>query len=628
MKKKLISLLLCVVMLMGIMLTGCQSGKTDEENENKIRDVQSKSTFTLSMYVVTENEVPEEDQKLVSDAFNKITKSKFKTQVVLKFVDKEHYRAAVEEVIDANYRKQVLGKEAEKAFKAAKRAAKADNIATDEAWIDNWYAEHPEYAEFRETEALTGEDTTEEETVMVTVEGVEDSFISEVKYPDLAANQIDIVWIDSYDTYMKYVENEWLVRLDDELGAASKKLKEYINPNLLAWAKWTSDGTFAIPNNHTIGEYTYLLLDKKLVEKYNYDYTKLTSLATCSDFLGDIAKYEAGVKPIAAKAGDLDVNKLPQMMYWTYDAASRSINTSKFSLIGNNYSVARTVDPSVKTNSPFMPRNIFASNEFKSQLLAIQSFKDNSYITDFAADEPDFEYAVRVVRGGADLVEKYSDKYYMNVLEYPRVTDDDVFSSMFGVTSYTKSDSRSMEIITYLNTNSDLRNVLQYGVEGVHYKLDNNGVVEMLKDTYQMDLRNTGNAFIAYPDEGMNADVWKWGKLQNADAKSSLILAFRVDKEKLEEFKEPPAEGEEAPSTPVTYLNVAQLKAIEELSDQCAAELAAVKSVAEMQELIDKYTTLGDKGDVKAQVNNSSESAIYNIYYNWMIDKGLYVPED
>lgn len=617
MKKRIISLLLCAVILMGTLLTGCSNKSSSEDQEDDIKKQAAKSTFTLSMFVVSEKEVSPEDQKLVQDAFNKITKSKFKTQVILTFATYDKYYETVEGVIEANYRKEILGKEAEAALKKAKKDAKADGVATDEEWFDKFYEEHPEYAEFRQTEAVSDEETTAEETVLVTVEGVEDSYITEVKYPDLRENQIDIIWIDSYDRYADYVEKEWLVKLDDELGAASKKLKEYINSDLMAWAKWPQSGTYAIPNNKTIGEYTYLLLNKKYMDKYNYDAAKLTSLASCNEYLADIAKYETDVIPVL---GELPIT---QMLYWTYNPERRRVETDSFSLLGNNYVANRSLDPSVSTNPPFIVKNVFGSTEFKNQLMAIQNYKSAGYVSEDLATTKD--YALRVVKGGAELVEEFGNDYYMNILEYPHITEEDVFSSMFGVSSYTRSDSRSMEIITYLNTNADLRNVLQYGVEGVHYKVNADKTITRLTDTYMMDLAKTGNAFVAYPEEGMRADAWKWGKLQNADAKCSMLISFRVSKEDLKEFVE---EGAEIPADK-KFMDVAQLETIKTLSAQCYEELQAVKTVKDMEALIEKYSTLGDKtAEIKAQTNNSTKASLYGVYYAWMNDTQLFVPED
>ena len=102
---------------------------------------------------------------------------------------------------------------------------------------------------------------------------------------------------------------------------------------------------------------------------------------------------------------------------------------------------------------------------------------------------------------------------------------------MFGVCAYTVDLSRSMQILTYLTTNVDFRNLIQYGEEDVDYKKIENGnvvTVERLQETYMMDVFKTGNAFIAYPDpaKDLSADVWEIGKKQNRDALIEPLLNF------------------------------------------------------------------------------------------------------
>lgn len=631
MNKRIVSLILCFVMLMGVMLTGCSSndknGTQGGEVGGAVTDEASKSTITLSMYVVTEKDVSEKDQKLVQNAFNKITKARFKTQVILKFCTYDKYYETVESVIEANERKVVLAAEAERALRKAKQLAKADGIETDEAWFDQFYAEHPEYAEFRETEAVTGDETTAEETVYVTIEGADGYTISEIKYPDLQKDQIDIVWIDSYDRYMKFIDKEWLSSLDDEIGSASKKLKQYINNDVLTWAKWASSGTYAIPNNVVLGEYTYLLLNKAMIDKYNYTPENLSTLEKCSNYLKDVATYEKDILPIV---GELPVT---QTMYWGYDSENRCVNTTDFSILGNVYPLVRTFDPASKNNVPFTARNIFNTADYVKQLTAIQTYKDAGYVTENT--DTDKPYALRVVKGGAELEKIYGEDYYINVLDYPRITEEDVFGNMFGVTTYTRSVSRSMEVITYLNTNAELRNVLQYGVENVHYVVnttDEGKTITRLNNDYMMNIESTGNVFMAYPEEGMSADIWKYGKEQNKNAKTSFTMAFRVTDDDLGVTEEGggTSEGGEGEGEAKKYLATDQLEEIRKLSEEFKKKLDAVKNLDELNAVIAEGVALTDKySSVKTQTSNPTDESLGSeslniIYYEWMKDRNLY----
>lgn len=621
MNKRIMSLILAFLMLSSVLFTGCGvfgNGETTEE-PNVGEDLENYAV-TLSMFVVSEQPVPEKTAKLVEDAFNKITKPNFKTQVKLHFATYDEYYDVIEERVKSNEAYALLEEEHDDALKQAKRAAKAEGVVTDEAWFDAFYAEHPDYVDFRETEELTGEDTTAEETVLETVEGLDYS-ISTLKYPEEKKNQLDIIWIDSYDRYREYIDREMIERLDSELSGSSKKLNEYINNELLLWAKWPTSGTYGIPNNVIIGEYTYLLVNKELAKKYSYDPEELNSLAKCSDFLADVAAYEPGVAPIL---GDIYTTNT---YFWNIDPATGKINASNFNLLAST-KTSRTHDPSVDTNVTLACNNVFKNAEYLDQIRTIQKYKDANYVVSESSNPTN--YAIRMIKGNASLEAVYGEDYALNVLEYPEVGYEEVFSNMFAVSSYTRSLSRSMQIITYLNTNSDLRNVLQYGVEGVHYIInDETGKLERTKNCdYFMNIESTGNVFMAYPEEDMELDAWEWGKKQNLDVKPFLSLGF--------DFSNRIAVPEDEDPESYYLLNITNVNKINELSADVEKQLAAVKSIDELEELITKWAALEDtnpalkveKSPAEPKEGSKDVPGFFYYYSQWVQETGLYVPKE
>ena len=621
MNKRLMSLILAFLMLSSLLFTGCSSLGEGEgtDLDKELAGEASNSAITLSMYVVSAEPVDEKTALKVEDAFNKITKPNFKTQVKLHFATYDEYYANIEKVVEENLAFAVLEEEHTKALKQAKKNAKAEGVVTDDAWFDAFYAANKQYEQFRETEELTGEDTTAEQTELVTIEGIDNSYtLSQVKYPDEKPAQIDILWIDSYDRYVEFIEREMIERLDSELTGASKKLNEYINNELLTWAKWCTQGTYGIPNNVIIGEYTYLLVNKELAKKYSYNPEELTTLAKCADFLSDVSKYEPNVAPIL---GDIyPVNTY----YWNIDTTTGKINSSKFNILAST-----TNNRTMKFNGESVGLacgNIFKTTDYTDQLRFIQQYKDAKYIVPEGSND---KYAIRVVKGDASLAKVYGEEYQLNVLEYPRVGYEEVFNNMFAVSAYTRSVSRSMQIITYLNTNSDLRNVLQYGVEGEHYKIDDEtGKLVRLNRDYIMNIESTGNVFMAYPEENMDLDVWEWGKKQNLDVLPYLTMSFDfVDRLAVPEGESP--EG-------YYLLNIDKVNQINALSEDIQNQINNCESLAKLEELIAKWGTLEDtvpalkteKSPAEPKEGSTDNPGFFYFYSQWLQDTGLYVPQE
>lgn len=590
MKKRLLCLALCALMIMSTFLfAGCTS--SDDDTEGKVEDAASRNTTTLNMFVLTEDKTDPEQAEAVEAAFNKITKSRFKTQVNITFLTEAEYYEALEQAFVNKEEEVVMAKEADKALRRYIKEHKAE-YGNDGA-REKFYEEHPEYLKFAETTTDPTEETTPEETVYN-----EDTGLLELKYPEADPNVIDIFFIGGYERYQEYIEKEWVARIDDELTAGSKKLKDYVSDVFMDSIK-IDGATYAVPNNRTIGEYTYMLVNKELLAKYYYDISSLNSLVDCEAFLADIARFESGVVPIH---GSPD---LYNVLYWDIDPETLEINTDKFSIIGTTYSTTASFGTQVQFTS------LFASKKaFREQLLSNKLYEELGYFKSDVAD--DATCAIKIVSGGAELEKIYADTYHMVMLESPHADTEDLFESMFAVGGYSNEVSRSMEIITYINTNKELRNILQYGIENVNYTLDENGQVTYTENNkYWMDITKTGNSFIAYTMAGTDPDVWEYGMKQNRDATVDMILGFSIKD---------------------ADVDVEVIKKIQALSVQTQARLDACKTYDELKALVDSLTVelrSASKEEIKRYVNvmadptDDGKSTPYVLLYEWMEGMGF-----
>jgi len=101
---------------------------------------------------------------------------------------------------------------------------------------------------------------------------------------------------------------------------------------------------------------------------------------------------------------------------------------------------------------------------------------------------------------------------YCNIISYPTVDEAEAFSSAFAVVSREqKYNDRAMQIIYAINTDVELRNLLQYGVSGTNYEIVDGNVVRNTDETnaYFMNLKYTGDIFKAYYCSELN-----WTKVE------------------------------------------------------------------------------------------------------------------
>ena len=288
MNKKLVCLTLSILMLLTCVFASC-TPKTSTEEEGETVDNSAK---TITMWVVTEDETTDKAKEAVNEAFAKITKAKFKTNVVIQFCTEDEYYEKLEGAIKAAQDLIELEARCAKELRQYIKAHKSDG--KDNATLTaEFYAAHPEYQQFRKTE----EDEEDEEAEETEEETVVNEFgITEIKYPDPKENQVDIFYLSGYDKYMEYYEKEYLSSLSEELSTSSKKLNTYISSSLLNGVQ-IEGGVYAIPNNVPIGEYTYMMIDKELFDTYYQKIDKVGSVLDLEVFLNDVKNYNGDKTP-------------------------------------------------------------------------------------------------------------------------------------------------------------------------------------------------------------------------------------------------------------------------------------------------------------------------------------------
>ena len=133
---------------------------------------------------------------------------------------------------------------------------------------------------------------------------------------------------------------------------------------------------------------------------------------------------------------------------------------------------------------------------------------------------------VRVVSGSYELREQLSVDSFCNVIKVPTVTSAEAFSSAFAVVnnSEKKYNDRAMQMIYAINTDVELRNMLQYGVVGANYRVVDGNIVRVDdgNNNYDMNILHTGDVFKAdYCSEiGWTKNAYDNGVKQNKDSVS------------------------------------------------------------------------------------------------------------
>lgn len=485
MKRRITCLLLSLSLaLSAFSLFGCSGSDEPKEEGDKF----TRTPMTLSLWVPTYEGTSQSAIAQVEAALNKITKAQFNTAIELHLIQSDKYEGEVDAKLkDIN---DILTRTEEE--KKAKRKAEIEAKKRGETLA-----------------------VTETETAEAVTEGDDGGVI----YPSVTSSQMDIFLVRGYDKFMSYASENQLSQIDDELNGSSKLIKSYVYPTFLEQATLYNT-TLAVPNNHPIGEYTYLLINKELCDSYYYDPEEMTSLTSCKEFIEDVG-VSSDITPLLGEV------TTPGLRYWSADGSYCVLATM----------ILDDSDPTSKLNV----RNIFGLKAYVNTTLMMKQLKEAGYV---GTNPDELNFGVGVVKGTASDLEKYGElvydednnvtnagKYYVKVLCRPRASAEDIYQAMFAVSAYTKDTQRAMEIVRLLNTDTTFRTILQYGVEGVHWQIDpdspkDDPYIEILSNDYNMKLVETGNTFITYPEAGVPMSYWNNSKKQNQDSLLDPLVRF------------------------------------------------------------------------------------------------------
>lgn len=645
MSKKLLCLFLGLVMILSVCLTACGE-KDDDAAMEDIEETASQSAITLSMYLMSEKPVNKckYDESLVDaegkndskmcEACIKESKREIKESNVVDACTYQAISKAVNDITQAKYKIKVVLR-----FYTESEYYKA----LDKAFVDRNNA--------TVTNKKPGTSKDEAETAEEEVYKDEDGVVR-VKYPSIADYQVDIFYLGgkvNYDKYMNFFDKNdgVLQKLDNEINNASKDLTTSIPPQYLTNIKSLNNGTYAIPTSKPIGEYTYLLLNKDAMEKAymgeNEEYTSLTS-GKVQEFLKFVtSNLQNEYYPIKTNLDSVEL-LMSNIQYWGVDE-NGDLDDS-FSVLGGYYGAA---DDYLDKDKYAKIENLFENEQFVNDLKILKGYEYNGYYN----EQEGKDFAVGYMTGGKDIVEKYGDEYKIIPVAYPRLEEEDIYSDMFAVSTYTANRGRSMQILTLLNTDANFRNLLLYGIEGIHYELvtatypnpdeedpvkefpylDKYGdPVKYVKridvddeDAYSLSADKTGNTMLVYPECNTQEDIDQllylkigedsitktgYGIIQNQEAKVSLNLGFAVTTQSVKTSLKA-----------VDAISDAALLKIKEAvnEDELNAAINEIKAEIAASAEVQKHLACPEGEHTSACKNES----LYCNYYTWLLNKKI-----
>lgn len=321
--------------------------------------------------------------------------------------------------------------------------------------------------------------------------------------------------------YINNSQKGAFLELNDLVDQYGKGIKETLHPSFLEGAK--IDGKlYAIPVNKELPAQRVFRFNKTLVDKYGFDIAKVKTIEDLEPMLKTVLEKE-NIKPINSRIG------LPQM----FDYIINADIPIGVPLDSTDLKLQLTLDTPEQMAQFETMRKFYKAGYLPSDVASYtdanqsEALKTGRWFVDTAHYQPYAENS---------WSEGIPDKVVVQPAEEPIVYNWSVTGSMMAISATSQYPEKSMEFLNLLNTDKYLRNLINYGIEGEHYKRVDEQTIELLpakKERYDLPTFTLGNLFLLdlLPEDPKD----KWQKFDdfNNSAINAPLLGFALDTSKI-----------------------------------------------------------------------------------------------
>lgn len=121
------------------------------------------------------------------------------------------------------------------------------------------------------------------------------------------------------------------------------------------------------------------------------------------------------------------------------------------------------------------------------------------------------------------------EKYVMTQQFGPIFTTSTIQGSLNAISANSKYRTESLKFLQAVNTDSQLRNMLAYGVEGTDWETVSDNVIKRTSDTWTLPAYSQGTFFNMAVVDPNPANQWDAVKKLNEEAAASVMLGYALD---------------------------------------------------------------------------------------------------
>ncbi|MEK3881713.1 ABC transporter substrate-binding protein [Paenibacillus sp. PL2-23] len=328
---------------------------------------------------------------------------------------------------------------------------------------------------------------------------------------------MDIMFTSSWAfDYVQNARKGAFLEIGELLDSHGQGIKETLDPAFLEGSK--VDGkNYGIPANKELPAQEVWRFNQGLLDKHGLSLDGIYSLESLEPLLQTIKENEPGVTPLA-----VDKTYKP---YVPYD------------FIIENMPFAVSLD-----TTDYKVVNVLEMPEMQQALATMHKYYKAGYVPTEASTLDSLTDLQTTGKWFADkaTTQPFADNLWSQSYGYPVVSTPQsesliynwsVMGSMQAISANSEHPEKAMEFLNLLNTDPVLRNMVDSGIEGVHYKVTGDNRMENLEESknYDMPTFSLGNVMLTYLNPSDPDNKWEEFKSFNQNGTEAPLLGFNFD---------------------------------------------------------------------------------------------------
>lgn len=346
----------------------------------------------------------------------------------------------------------------------------------------------------------------------------------------IASNEpIDIYFTAQWSNHAVNVAKNAFIQLEDLLQSHGQGIIETQDPAFLEGSK--IDGKiWSIPTSKELAAQGGIVYRKDIADELGIDMTQVTTLQQLGDALQKVKDAKPDITPLYMREGET----LTQHYFINFDYLGNTDVDGVIYKDGTETTVMSKLETDrytefVNITRDFYQRGLINRDAATQQTSGDDMMRAGTIFAQLHSLKPGKDAEVAAATG-------LEGKLSQIAFNEPTVSTGEAAGSMLAISTASKDPERAMMFINLLHTDAYLNNLLNFGIEGTHYTL-NNGIMSRTDKTGDYAPGASwmfGNQFLNYLWDSEDPQKWDKFKEFNNSASLSPALGFTFDAEPIQ----------------------------------------------------------------------------------------------